>query len=177
MDPTTRFWSYVEKTDTCWNWKGPKSGGYGVLWIKEVPVRAHRYSYELHKEQIPAGILVCHRCDNPACVNPDHLFLGSQQDNMDDKVAKGRQCRGDDHWMRQPPERRLVGDKNGMVRHPEKAARGEAHGRSKLNEELVRKIRILYSEHFTQYEIADAMGVSQPVISSVLRGATWGHVK
>jgi len=88
-----RFWQKVEKTDGCWNWtsaKHPK--GYGLFSIKNRNQRAHRVSYELCKGPIPEGMQVLHECDNPSCVKPEHLFLGTNADNMADKVAKGRQA-------------------------------------------------------------------------------------
>src|SRR5690348_7112088 len=97
-DPVKRFWSKVEKTDGCWIWRGTMNGvGYGVFWLPmgkprnaNSRVYAHRLSYEMHEGKIPDGMFICHRCDNPACVNPDHLFLGTQSDNMTDCSRKGR---------------------------------------------------------------------------------------
>jgi len=88
------FWSRVDvgNEDACWNWKGPKTDrAYGVYApLPGVLLRAHRVAYALHNGGIDDAMLVCHRCDNPSCCNPKHLFLGTSSDNMRDMVAKGR---------------------------------------------------------------------------------------
>jgi hypothetical protein len=90
-----RFWSKVNKTDSCWNWTSSIVGnGYGGLFSgtkkQRKSLRAHRFSYELHNGVIPEGLFVLHKCDNRLCVNPEHLFLGDSTDNMRDCAAKGR---------------------------------------------------------------------------------------
>jgi hypothetical protein len=94
-----RFWQKVHKTDTCWNWIGCKTEkGYGQMRIGRT-IRAHRYSWVIHNGPIPNNMFVCHRCDNPSCVRPNHLFLGTAKDNTLDMISKHRQCgaRGETH--------------------------------------------------------------------------------
>lgn len=85
------FMRHVEYADNgCWDWKGSKSRGYGKLNINGKQKRAHRVSYEMFKHKIPPGLVVMHSCDNPGCVNPDHLSTGTQNDNIQDMIKKGR---------------------------------------------------------------------------------------
>ena len=93
FDPQRRFWGNVQKRSDgdCWVWNGYfNSTGYGFLNVDGRKTLAHRYSFLLHKGPIPDGLHVLHKCDNPPCTNPDHLFLGTNQDNIADRVAKGR---------------------------------------------------------------------------------------
>jgi hypothetical protein len=110
-----RFWTYVAKSDDgCWNWIGHRSEkGYGLLAVHAKPFRAHRLSWIIHRGMMPDGAQVLHRCDNPACVRPDHLFLGDNAANHADKIGKNRQ----------------------------RAARGEAVGSARLSADDVRNIR------------------------------------
>ena len=107
-----RFWEKVRKGTDCWEWIGANTRGYGVFGRfnadgKWSTILAHRLSYEMASGRIPEGVIVCHHCDNPRCVRPEHLFLGTDKDNQVDKCAEGRNCRG---------ERRSKGLTDGDVR-------------------------------------------------------------
>ena len=97
-----RFWNAVDKGagDSCWRWTRPLTGnGYGLMNRDGLTWYAHRLSWTMHAGAIPDGQQVLHRCDNPACVRPDHLFLGTAKDNMEDMAKKGRAMRGERHYQ------------------------------------------------------------------------------
>jgi hypothetical protein len=91
-----RFFSKVEKTETCWIWKGSKIRGYGVLFYKQ-QIRAHRFSYMIHHGPLDKTKVICHKCDNPECVNPDHLYQGTTQENSRDASERNRIRTGSRH--------------------------------------------------------------------------------
>jgi hypothetical protein len=105
-DPAERLWKNVAKSDGCWLWTGAVgSDGYAKFWYKGTTTHAHRAAYELtHGAINDPYLLVCHRCDTPLCVRPDHLFLGTNQENTNDMIRKGRNESGDRHWTRRRPD-------------------------------------------------------------------------
>lgn len=151
-----RFWNKVDKTsvDRCWAWKGATNkGGYGRVTVpatlgKYISLTAHRVSWEIHNGSIPQGLCVLHRCDNPPCVNPEHLFVGTRKDNAIDMFKKGRRY----------------------------TPRGECL--SKLTEIQVKEIRQRFSgaERPAKRALAREYGVDHSTIRSLLRGDTWKHL-
>lgn len=149
-DVNARFDSYVELIpfSTCHWWTGTiKETGYGRFHVKDRFIAAHRFSYEKEHGPIPSGLCVCHSCDNPSCVNPDHLWLGTQKNNMQDCSAKSRAGK----------------------------SLGVNHGLSKLNDEAVKVIRF-FAGSVSNRRIAVAYGVSSSTVDSVVKAETWGHV-
>ena len=120
-----RFWSKVEKRGPihpifgrCWTWLGALcSFGYGHFSSEGMQGPVHRYSYKLHKGNIPDGLYVCHHCDNPSCVNPKHLFVGTPQDNMLDKLSKDRQPRYNGIGRGKLTKEQVIEIRNRFIKH------------------------------------------------------------
>lgn len=140
-----RFWSRVAVAgpDDCWDWQGGRVDGYGIICIEGQNLKAHRISYEWARGPIPPTLSVCHSCDNRRCVNPAHLWLGTNADNVADKVAKGR-----------------------GARFP-----GEDNPAAVLGADDVRAMRADTSSSHT--DIARKYGVSRSTVSLIRRYRTW----
>lgn len=154
MNLRQRLYSHAKKNDEtgCWEWAGSKRGCYGRIIVgsrvdgTRRSDTAHRVSYIINFGEIPDGLYVCHKCDNPACINPNHLFLGTAKENMEDCSKKGR----------------IV------------AKAGENQGRSKLTEESVRDARRkFFVERVSSWRMADIYCVSRRTMWNALTGKTW----
>lgn len=145
-----RFWRRVEKTEGCWYWRGALDRpGYGMTGFGGTGNKAHRFSYELHYGPIPNGLLVCHKCDNPPCVNPEHLFVGTNADNIADMIAKGRAA----------------------------IRKGELHHKAKLKDADVLSIRERYSQGgMPERGLATIYGVSSSTIDDIVHYRRWKHI-
>lgn len=145
-----RFWSKVripDDQDACWLWAaGFDRKGYGTFWVDGRDVGAHRVAWELTNGAIPDGLWVLHGCDNPACVNPAHLWLGTSDDNVQDRNQKGR------------------------------TAAGESNARHKLNEEEVLAIRMNYRGGKSITELADEHCMSYCAIYMIVNYLSWRHL-
>ena len=143
-----RFWKKVDKTDSCWQWTGSTNGKYGKIRCEDQGplLYAHRYSYLLHYGDYDQSMQVCHHCDNPLCVRPDHLFLGTHADNMADRQAKGRQSRGSDRPA------------------------------AKLSEHDVSMIKWALDAGVRGNKLAELFGVTPALISYIKVGKGWSHV-
>jgi hypothetical protein len=179
----SRFWAKVDERgpDECWEWKaGINRYGYGKF---KAPhrreVTAHRMVWMLsHGREIPDGQCVLHRCDNRSCVNPAHLSLGTQLDNIRDRDRKGRHWApsGAGHYMRISPHLIRRGDQTSPRMRPESRPRGEDHGIAKLTEARVRRIWTLHKRGWSLRRIGSELGVCAQSICNVLHGKTWAHV-
>lgn len=176
-----RLWSKIERRGPgeCWPWlKGFYRQGYGRFSLHSRDYGAHRVMYAVAAGRDPGPLDVLHRCDNPPCCNPEHLFEGTHGDNMQDMNRKGRrQCaKGEKHGSRTHPESRARGNKHWARRLPERVRRGERCGRSKLTPTKVKLVLQLRAQGWTQWAIAHHVGVSQAEISKIDRGQDWKHI-
>lgn len=146
---TDLFWRHVTKTETCWLWTGARRGfGYGMMGVHGLsPQPAHRVSWRIHYGEIPGKLFVCHKCDVPACVRPDHLFLGTASDNMQDAARKGR-----------------IGGGPG---------KGEAHFKARLATADVLTIRASVESDTV---LAQRYAVRRGQIWNIRNGKTWRHL-
>jgi hypothetical protein len=144
-----RFDVYTRKKPGCWDWVGYRDpNGYGRIDVDDRPMLAHRLAYLVHYGSIPGGKNVLHKCDNPQCVNPEHLFLGTQADNVRDMHEKGRARK--------------------------RALRGPEHGMAKLNEKKVRAIRAWQGP---LKDIAAQYGITATTACDVRKRKTWKHIE
>lgn len=136
--------------EQCWKWQGSNDGkhGYGRIAFRGKTYISSRVSYFIHYGFDPKSLMVCHKCDNPPCVNPHHLFIGTRRTNMTDRDLKGRN----------------------------NIPKGEAHYLHRFTEKDVIQIRTLYKNGAMQHEIAEVFNTSQSVIKSIVNGKTWKHV-
>lgn len=146
----SRFEVKVKKGTHCWRWIAGDDGcdGYGKFKFEGKKWRAHRMSWLLYNGDIPGCLCVLHKCDNPSCVNPRHLFLGTKLENAEDRDKKTRRT----------------------------PAKGEGNGRSKLREDDICKIRIMRTWGFTYKDLGVAFGVEDSTIYCIIKGTTWRHV-
>lgn len=191
------FWKKANRgsDSECWEWTGSKKEeGYGRFQVDGKWVSAHRHALVLSGVEVPPDLCVLHRCDNPPCCNPSHLFLGTRQENNRDRDLKGRHVAlcGTRHWSRFHPERLARGERHGSVTRPESIrrgnahparinpsylARGEKHGGAKLTEEKVAKIREKYAlGGFTYRDLSSVFDVSPSLIGLVVKKRIWRHV-
>lgn len=151
LSPRERLEKFTKiNPDTeCWIWAGSKNKkGYGQIHFEGKTRIAHRVSYEINIGGIPKNILVCHSCDNPSCINPSHLFLGTNLDNSNDKFSKGR-------------GRALIGQEN---------------GNSKLSTDEVIKIKSMLKNNESSYSIARKFNVKGETVLSIKNKLTWSHI-
>ena len=186
-----RFWDNVriveECGDECHEFMGKRnSNGYGYLYVDGRRWLAHRFAWMLAGFELTSGLVLRHAvCDNPPCVNVQHLKLGTQKENMADAKERGRLATGDRNGrriyperdgMRLHPEKRPRGERHGSHTHPESRPRGEQHRMAKLNSKQVLEIMTRAREGISRKQLAREFQISPPTIYDVLNGRTWRHL-
>lgn len=186
----SRFWKKVDKRSDheCWNWTAYKDKlGYGFMEVSGKKQASYRIAYMIAYGEIQNGLCVCHKCDNPSCCNPKHLFAGTQLDNIKDRNTKGRTSKGEKHskimfrvsargernGSYTHPERVARGIRNGRYTHPEKTARGEQNGRAKITESDVLRIRELRENGNTLKKIAQKFGIGISQTFEIVKHKAW----
>jgi len=172
-----RFWARVQKSDGCWIWTGNKTPqGYGSTYnagyYEGRREHAHRISYRMAYGDFPREMLVCHKCDNPPCVRPDHLFLGTANDNQQDAKNKNRLPTGDRHWSHRRPDLVPKGHKRPYAIW----SRGSKNPQSKLTEQDILYIRELAHLKVKYRTIAKAFNVSDDSVEKIIHRKSWKHI-
>lgn len=183
-------------TDQCWEYRTKEPRGRIFFYRESGKVRiiVTRLAYYLHYKVDPGELFVCHHCDNPLCCNPHHLFLGTHDDNMQDKVAKGRQAKvkfgdshwtrtnpekihtGNRHWTRHSPEKKLTGDKHWMKSKPERISRGEGRHNTHLKESDILIIRSMAEQGRSNSEIMTKFQISRASVVRIVKRQCWKHI-
>lgn len=168
--PEDRFWAKVKKTRKCWIWTGAKlPTGYGRLGIEYKTVAAHRYSYELHIGTIPDGMFVCHSCDNPPCVRPEHLFLGNGLVNMRDASVKGR-------ILKKTPKFVAMREHVEAIKPAKEKMPVASVWVKKLTPETVFTIRRLFAtKNYTCKDLADMFSITRAYVWQIIHYKVWNN--
>lgn len=163
----------IEVVNECWNWKKKINiDGYGEICTGNGKMqRVHRLTYTIYKGEIPKGMQVNHSCDNRKCCNPDHLWIGTQKENIQDASSKGRMFRP--FGRKHSEETRMKISRNNTGKIDKK---GEKHHLAKLTEKDVLQIREDLKNNIKQSEIAEKYGVLQSTISHIKRRKIWPHI-